>query len=287
MQVGSLKALSGSLIVLLLLPGLVSGHEEQNIQYPSDDYLWTFSKEIGHNEVFEWDFFAEAVGYEDREGIIRIEALEHLYAINLLEFLDTNSSDISDNDTLDNYEKRVNQLFDINFDDNIAYFSDVYPVDYFIVPIMFKSQNTELVNLFETQFNRNQFYISLVNDTIDNSCIQGCHKEDVTPFETISSSHKYDDNQLIIDGQFRVRDFPGSVAYNYDQGIFEAKYDIEKGVLVSWYWESDDGTDSLEITLRRFTQQEVVMIVIIGSMFLIVIGIAIWVFKRPRFSSAT
>lgn len=262
---------------------ITSAHEEQNIQYPSDEYLWTYSKDIGHNEVFEWDFSAEAVGYQDRKGIIRIEVLEHLYEVNLLEFLEQNSTAVLENDTLEIYQQQVNQLFDMQFDDNIAYFDEVYPVDYFIVPIMFKSSDNDIINMFRTNFNRNQFFMSLVNDTIDNSCIQGCHQEEVSPFESTSSTHRYQDNQLIIEGTFRVRDFPGSITYNYDGGDFIARYDVEKGILVSWNWQSDDGTSILDIELRDFTQQEIIIFAVLGSIFLMVVAIAVWIFVKPRF----
>ncbi len=254
------------LVAILILIVPVNAHEDHNEIFTPDGYFWTWDSSLETNDAFTWSLQIWDYGVIINEGKIDIEVIDNIAQSNLLEYFS-----IDDNITFNEY---TNRLFDIEFSEDISYYSTVYFAKHMIAPVIFYQENGDRNNLLSTTPSEEFVYIGLINETIDLTCIQGCHTEDLIPFSTNWTNSYMNDDMYIIEGVFNVNDFPGSDLYGYDTGTFKAVYYMN-GVLDNWLWESSDGLEKLIITKNDISSRDIQMIYYFIGIPMIVIGIAV------------
>lgn len=263
-----------SIVLLLFLGSLfpVSAHESHNEYLSSDGYYWTWDAGINAGDSHTWFLQMWDDGEVYLEGDIDITVKQSLRDYNLLSFFDREDNSIT-------FERYTNAYFDIKFDDVIAYYSTVYHAKYFYAPIFFQHENGSQYNLLDSSMTQDNLYLGLINETIDLTCLQGCHTEDNNPFSTTKVWNYMEGDNYIIEGEFMVNEFLGSELYGYDGGTFMASYTLD-GILQEWNWISGDGLEKLEITKYSLSnKQKSILIYYVGVPLILFSLLLVYIIK--------
>lgn len=253
-------------IILLLATSVTTkAHEDHNETFSPEGYFWTWNPSLIADETYTWNLEVWDDGNKINDGKIDITILKDLSDENLLNYFE-----INDNQTFDVY---TNAFFDISYDEDIEYYSEVYAAKYLIAPIMFHHENGTIYNLLNSSLTFDDLYVGLINETIDLTCIQGCHTELDNPFSTKYVDSYLEDELFVVEGGFVVNNFTGSELYGYDTGEFRAEYTLE-GILESWYWESDDSLEKLVISRDSLSSKDKFMLTYFVGIPILLFGVA-------------
>lgn len=258
-----MKIVGFLLLLTLIVP--CYGHENHNEIFSPDENTWTWDTSLSVGKSFTWDLEVWDYGSMINKGQINIIVNSQLSQVNLLDYFDNNKT------TFNEYS---NNFFDISFSEDIRYYSSVYFAKHFLAPVIFANSTGVITNILEDSSYGETLYIGLINETIDLTCIQGCHIESTSPFST-NDAHSYiSQNEYVIEGNFSLNDFPSAYLYGYEGGYFKAIYSLE-GVLEKWVWESSDSLEKVLISKTSIsnTQWRLVFYFIGIPVFLLIIAI--------------